>query len=334
MIRNIIDLSDKEKQILKTSPVTVTEMLDGLRFKVSFSDSGYIIKTAKGKVIDEIDYLVNTFYRDVVDYMKNVITPSLLNKIISVLGKCDATFMYIPEKTYNVISYNNYTKKRFVLCSLYTEDKDNNDILWLYTMLKQYVEPMPIIREYESGVPLKYFDDFSVYDLIGETFSGNDVDDIEGIILSVRNKIICKIIVNPTTVNIDATTKKIYRDAIIEDFARIALTPDIDNIITDDDSYVDCICKLFYDYINRTDISKKFYIEAEDLLPPSMGCVGDMDLNLLPPTAKLICSNPLYMNILRLLLVTFKTQSTQKFDKFSETVRETLIKIFNKINNV
>jgi transcriptional regulator with XRE-family HTH domain len=104
--------------------------------------------------------------------------------------------------------------------------------------------------------------------------------------------------------------------------------------LSDDDSYVDCICKLFYDYINRTDISKKFYIEAEDLLPPSMGCVGDMDLNLLPPTAKLICSNPLYMNILRLLLVTFKTQSTQKFDKFSETVRETLIKIFNKINNV
>ena len=43
MIKNIIDLSDKELQLLKTSPVSVVEMIDGLLFKVSFTDSGYVI---------------------------------------------------------------------------------------------------------------------------------------------------------------------------------------------------------------------------------------------------------------------------------------------------
>ena len=332
MIKNIIDLTVKEMQILKTSPVTVTEMLDGLRFKVVFSDSGYMIKTAKGKVIDEVDYIVNGFYRDVVDYMKNVITPNTLNKIIDVLGKCEATFIYIPEKTYNVIVYNNYTKHRVVLCSLYTEDKDKKDILWLYTLLKNHVAPMPIITEYENGLPAKYYDDFSVYELVSETYSGNDVDDIEGVVLSVGEKNICKIIVNPTTVDINPTVTKLYRDTVIEDFAKVMRDVNLDEIFNDDDSYVDCICNMFYEYINKTDIKNKVCIEAEDLLPPAMNNVGDLDLDALPSTAKLICSNKFNMNVLRLLLVTFNTDNYQKFQSFSEPVISTLMKIIKKIN--
>ena len=86
MIKNIIDLTEKEKQMLKTSPVAVIEMLDGLRFKVSFDKTGYVIKTAKGKVIDEVDYLVNTFYREIVDYMRNVITRNVVDKIYRFSG--------------------------------------------------------------------------------------------------------------------------------------------------------------------------------------------------------------------------------------------------------
>ena len=334
MIKNIIDLTEKEKQMLKTSPVAVIEMLDGLRFKVSFDNTGYVIKTAKGKVIDEVDYLVNTFYREIVDYMRNVITRNIVDKIYRVLGECDVTFIYIPEKRYNVITYNNYTKKRVVLCSLYTQDKERNDILWLFTLLKEHVSPEPVIRDYDNGLPVEYFDDLTVYDLIGNTFSGNDIDDIEGVILKVGNKNVCKITINPTVVNIDMTTKKLYRDTIMEDFAKVMSVSDVEGVFTDEDNYVDCICKLFYEYVNITDISKKLYIEPEDLLPPSMGDVGDIDLNLLPPTAKLICCNPVYMNVLRLLLVTFKTDDVHKFDSFSPPVRETLLKIYNKINNV
>ena len=334
MIRNIIDLSDKELQLLKTSPVSVVEMIDGLLFKVSFTDSGYVIKTAKGKVIDEIDYLVNNIYRDVVDYMENVITAKTLADIINVLGCCEATFIYVPKEKYNVISYDNYTKKRIVLCSLYTDDKSKNDIVWLYTLLKDYIEPVPVIGGFEYGVPYSFFENFDIHQLINFTFSGNSVNDIEGVVLKIGNRNICKVIINPTTVSIDVTTKKIYRDAIIEDFAKVMSSVSLDNLIKDNDSYVECICNMFYDYINRTDISKKIYIEPSDLLPPSSGNVGDMDLNLLPPTAKIICNHKVYMNILRLLLVTFNTEDVHKFDTFTEPVKNTLVRIINKINNV
>ena len=54
----------------------------------------------------------------------------------------------------------------------------------------------------------------------GKTWSGNDIDDIEGIILSC-GKMNYKITVTDTTPDIEKTTKKLYRDTILENFCNV-----------------------------------------------------------------------------------------------------------------
>ena len=327
MIKNYKDLTDKEKSILRNNKVVVSEMIDGLRFKVAFSDSGYVLKTAKGKVIDEIDCIVNPFYNELVEHMSGIITKNRLVDVIKHFGNCEAQFIYIPQNTYNVISYDNYTKKRLVYCSLFTQNKDLLDTVNFFHIFENDVENMPVIAVHD-GIN----ESFSVAELCrNKTFTGNSVEDIEAIILE-SGKVRCKIVVNDTRVNIDPTTKKIYRDIIIEDFAKVMKDVDVDSIFNEDDSYVDCICNMFYEYINKTDIRNKVYIETEDLLPPSMNNAGDMNLENLPSTAKLICSNKFNMNVLRLLLVTFNTENYHKFNTFPEPVTVVLNKILKKIN--
>lgn len=327
MIKNYNDLNDKEKSILKNNRVVVSEMIDGLRFKVMFSDSGYVLKTAKGKVIDEIDCIVNSFYRELTEHMSNIITKHRMITVVKHFGKCEAQFIYIPQQKYNVISYNNYDKKRVVFCSLFTQDKELLNESLFYNIFSDAIENFPIVDEH-NGID----DSFSINDMCRkETFTGNSIDDIEALILE-SGKLRCKVVINDTHVDIDPTTKKIYRDSIIEDFAKVMSDVDIDSLFGYDDSYVDCICNMFYEYINKTDIRNKVYIDAEDLLPPSMCNVGDLDIDVLPSTAKLICSNKFNMNVLRLLLVTFNTENYHKFDGFSEPVKIILSNILKKIN--
>ena len=328
MIKDYKELNDKEKFILQNNNVVVYEMIDGLRFKVVFSDSGYIIKTAKGKVIDEVDCIVNSFYRDLIEHIAVVITKARLVSVLKHFGNCEAQFIYIPQKRYNVVSYDNYNKKRIVFCSLYTQDKSKLDELEFYHIFDDVVENVPYVYSHHNGI-----ESYDInYLCNGNTFTGNDVSNIEALILE-SGKVRCKVVVNSTKTNIDPTTKKIYRDTVIEDFAKVMSDVNLDDMCGPNESYVDCICNLFYDYVNRTDIRSKLYIDEEDLLPPSMNNVGDIDVDVLPPTAKLICVNKLHMNILRLLLVTFNTDNVHKFDSFSEPVKEILHRIFYKINS-
>ena len=328
MIKNFKDLNDKEKKILQNNRVVVSEMIDGLRFKIMFSDSGYVLKTAKGKVIDEIDCIVNSFYKELMDYMRSVVTKTRLVNVLKHFGPCEAQFIYVPKRTYNMVSYNNYQKKRVVFCYLYTQDKSKLDPLNFYHLFDDVVENVPVVAVHPNGI-----ESYSVNDLCqGKTFTGNSTDNIEALILE-SGKVKCKVVVNDTTTSIDPTTKKIYRDTVIEDFAKVMSDVNLDEMCAPEESYVDCICNLFYDYVNRTDIQSKLYIDPEDLLPPSVNNVGDIDLDVLPPTAKIICSNKLHMNVLRLLLVTFNTENVHKFDTFSEPVKKSLYRIFYKINN-
>lgn len=327
MIKSINDLTEKELNILKHGPVEVIEMLDCMRFKVVFTEDGIEIRSAKGKTIDEIDCLVNEFHRDVVNFCYEKFGHKF-DDIHRTFGDCEVTMMYMPERKFNKIVYDNYDGIRFIYCGMFTKDKSRKDE-------DMFLDMCPFIEPYPCIDILKDIESFEIDELVNvPTFSGNDINSIEGVILRCGN-VKCKIIVNDTRSDIDPYTKKMYRDVILEDFSRvIGDVIDTTNFFTDDDDYVSCICNMFYEYVNRTELFRKFYVEPEDLLPPSMGNVGDIDLQYIPPTARLFCSHKLYMNILRLLLVTFKTDDPSRFDDFNDRVRENLIKVFQKINNL
>ena len=326
MIKNIKDLTEKDITILKNGPVEIIEMLDCMVFKIHFNDKGITPKSAKGKVINEIDGLVNCFYRDVLQFCCDIIAPKFKN-VYETFGECEITMMYMPEQKFNKISYDNYKRNRFIYCNMFTKDKyrkDNGAFFDIFPDIEKY----PVLDVVDS------VESFNVNDIVKvPTFSGNDIDQIEGLILICGN-LKCKVVVNETISNINPVTKKIYRDIILEDFAKV-IGDDIDNKImfTDEDDYVTCICNMFYEYLNTTDLFRKVYIEPDDLLPPTLGEVGDIDVKYLPSTAKIMCHNKLYMNVLRLLLVTFNSDTILKFESFGEPVKKNLINIFNKINN-
>jgi hypothetical protein len=326
MIKTIDQLTDKEISVLKNNKVDVIEMLDCMRFKVIFNEQGIIVKSAKGKIVDDVDCLVNIFYRDIMDFSLRVMAMKY-DDIYNNFGECEVTLMYMPKQQFNKISYNNYHGNRYIFCNLYTKDKTLKDERLFMDICSSIINPYPYIDTIE-GV-----DSFDVRNIIKKnTYSGNSIDDIEGVILSSGN-VKCKIIVNDTTSNIDPVTKKIYRDIVLEDFAKvIGDLLDSKSFFDDNDDYVSCICNMFYEYVNVTELFRKVYFEPDDLLPPSLGNVGDIDVKYLPSTAKIFCYNKLYMNILRLLLITFKTDNISKFDSFNINVKNNLCKIFDKIN--
>lgn len=327
MIKDIKDLTQRELSILEKGPVEIIEMLDCMRFKIIFTNNDIVVKSAKGKVIDEIDCLVNIFNRNVVEFCYQ--TMGIKHEdIIRTFGECEITMMYLPPQKFNKISYDNYTGERFIYCGMYTKDKKLKDD-------DLFLDMCPFVAPYPCIDILQNVTSFEVSDLVKvPTFSGNSVDDIEGIILRCGN-VKCKLTINDTNSDINPAVKKMYRDIVLEDFSKIiGSSIDTKDFFTDTDDYVSCICNMFYEYVNATDLFNKVYIESEDLLPPSHGSVGDVDIKYLPPTAKLFCNNKMYMNILRLLLVTFKTDDLSRFDTFDKHVRDNLYKVFYKINNL
>jgi hypothetical protein len=53
--------------------------------------------------------------------------------------------------------------------------------------------------------------------------------------------------------------------------------------------------------------------DVEDLLPPHVGYIGDIDYDSLPVAIKYVCkTNEIYKNIFRILLVAFDPDKTKK----------------------
>ena len=81
-------------------------------------------------------------------------------------------------------------------------------------------------------------------------------------------------------------------------------------------TYIEKVCKLFLDFMNKTDVFSKYKFDAEDFLPPIHGYIGDVDVEAIPDEdVKTICKvNSVAKNILRLFLHTFTNPiSNNKF---------------------
>lgn len=312
--------------------VTVTEKLDLIYFKVMINESGICVLNSKNKPINDIDCIVNSVYNDIINFVNNRIK-SKYDILYNEFGNCDAGFFYKPvPKTQTIVYYN--CPYDFILNSLFTAIKSQKNI----NRFSEIIECVRLTPICEKECICKFDDINDSLDIVkkmtdNETWSGNSIEDIEGIILSC-GKLTYKITINDVTSKIEKTTKKLYRDAILENFSRVISYDDIDIIAKQDKTYIEKICDLFMLYINSTNILTRLYIEDEDLLPPITGYIGDINYESLPSTVRLICKqSSFYKNILRILLITFnRSVFDNKFDSFDVTVKDMLNYTLSEIN--
>ena len=333
MIKEFKDITDKDLAYMQTHKVTVTEKLDLIYFKVIITESDVYALTTKNKKITDVDCVVNTVYKDIVNFADTVIK-SKYDEIYKEFGNCECGFFFRPVPKTRTILYEK-CDETFILGNFYTSVKDANDIDKFSKIIN--VRVLTPICEKENICTFDNINDsldiaYKMTD--GLTWSGNDIENIEGIILSC-GKMKYKVTVNDTTPDIEKTIKKLYRDTILENFCHVIVNNDkSEDIMKSNKSYINKVCDLFLEYINNTNIFTKMYIEGDDLLPPNTGYIGDVDYNSLPPTVKIVCKgNDVYKNILRILLVTFnRNVSDNKFMNFNQETREKLTYILSMIN--
>ena len=334
MIKEFKNITKKDLAYMQTHRVTVTEKLDMIYFKVVITDSDVYTLNSKNKQIGKVDCIVNSIYKDIVDFVDNNIK-SRYDELYNEFGNCDCGFFYKPVPKTCTITYDNCTD-RFILGNLYTSTKKLNDADKFASMIGVSVLKPICVKD----CICKFDDINNCLDIAsrmtdGKTWSGNDIDKIEGIILSC-GKMNYKITITDTTPNIEKTTKKLYRDTILENFCHVIdnNNKETEDILNSDKDYLDKVYDLFLEYINKTNIFTKMYIEDEDLLPPNSGYIGDIDYDSLPSTVRLVCKgNSTYKNILRILLITFnRSVFDNKFKNFNPETRAKLTYILSKIN--
>lgn len=333
MIKEFKNITEKDLKYMRTHKVTVTEKLDLIYFKVLVTEEKIDIFTARNKPITKVDQVVNSVYKDIVEFCEGLDR----EKIYETFGSCEIGFFYRPVIKTCTIKY--YGAFKFVVGNLFTQDKDKNNIELIKNIIPSVDVLTPIcVKDNISDVPEDLSNDLdnAIYFTGGKTWSENPIYDIEGLILTC-GRLNYQIIINNVEPKIEKTTKKLYRDTILENFCNfVSNNDDCQRILEKKNtSYIDKVCNLFLIYIDGTNIFTKLQIEPDDLLPPNAGYIGDIDYNALPTTVSLICKgNDTYKNILRILLVTFnRSVFENKFKNFSYETREKITKILTRINS-
>lgn len=335
MIKEFKNITEKDLNYMKTHQVTVTEKLDLIYFKVFVTEEKMEVFTARNKPVTKVDQIVNSVYKDIVEFCKGLDH----QKIFETFGVCEIGFFYKPVEKTCTISYPNLPFN-FIVGNLFTRNKNMKRIEVINDVIKDVGLLVPICcKENISDIPNDISNDIdnAIYFTDGRTWSGTSIYDIEGLILTC-GRLNYQIIINHTEPNIEKTTKKLYRDTVLENFCSFVMNNEDCQHILDwkGTSYIDKICGLFLIYIDRTNIFTKLQIESDDLLPPNAGYIGDIDYDSLPTTVGLICrGNDIYKNILRILLVTFnRSVFENKFRNFSNDTSSKLTQILTRINTV
>lgn len=326
-MKRISEITDKDvNRINAGCSVIVYEKLDAVRFKVEVGYDYVNVLTSKGRLIQDVDAIVNTVNRSILDFSFSLPVSEIFDKF----GECHMWFCYFPAKKTKIISYENIEPGTFVLTSFFTKDKSkkSDDILNYINGADGY----PII----NTVKVTSADDVNSVDVLtcGKTWSGNTIDNIEGLIIDIDGNQYC-IDLADTKPYIESSTKLIYRDTIIEDFVHVVPKECFEKEYESDSTYVQSICNLFLEYVNRTNIFSTMWIEEEDVEPPIEGYIGDIDYDRLPSTVKLACKgNGVFKNVLRILLVTFSYSPFEnRFKRFSDKDRLILNEIVSNFRN-
>ncbi len=348
MIKEFKNISPEELEVLYNEGFDVQEKLDMYYFRVEITKVGAIaMKGSTENVISDIDCITNTMFKDICTFVDNVINP-VRNDIITEFGELRVGFFYNPKQKYHIIDYNKYNPAiagKFILSDAYSYDNNSTPPVSKYGKLMTY------LQLYSTNDEVYYSKDNSLYspywninivkrDMNAYLNSPNDMTliylvnnfkpisgikpaNVEGFIIRSKSKnIIYQITVNDVNSHeIDKSTKLIYRDTVLQSFIN-TVSGNIYNIIDNkNDTYINKVSKLFLFYIENTDLFSKYSFDPEDLLPPHIGYMGDVDLDIVPDqNVKIFCMhNEVNKNIFRLLLHTFSRNiSDNKFSSFDE----------------
>ena len=336
MIKLFRDLSDEDKRKFLSSEFSIIEKLDMIYFRVNVNKLGvFALKTPKYTAVSEIDCICNTVYNNIVQFADSI--NEIKSDIMNSVGECTIGFFYMPVNKTKVIDYYTLTPGTFVMSDVYTKSKlslskdDISDLVYSkISSLNFNILDSPgisievagddliddVIRLFNEGQDDSYIIKmmFSYFDI--EAKSGLQYNEIEGIILK-NNKAQYQLLANEVDRPVNKDMKKIYRDIILSDLAKEIITDQyIYDMYNSKKTYLEKVCKLFLDFMNKTDVFSKYKFDAEDFLPPIHGYIGDVDVEAIPDEdVKTICKvNSVAKNILRLFLHTFTNPiSNNKF---------------------
>lgn len=338
MIKDIQSVSDS--YYFSKNDIIVYEKMNMFYFKVIINSTSCTILSHNHKIITDIDIIINSMWKDVYSFVNKTLIPK--QKTISDLyGNVIIGFLYCPNerplhinysKFFNILNDNN----KFIINNVKNQHKENIDIKKFCTEIN-----LLNIRGIGGGPIISYNDIF--IDLLNDyahkkisllyfknkikneikTYSLNDLDDIEGIIIKT-NKNIYQLIFNST----DDT--RIYDrndfEILIKDF--IDSWDIINKNIQKTKSYKDIVSEIFLKYINNSNILEKINSE-KNLVPPGEHYIGDISYEYLDKNIITICKlNNIYKNIFRIFLNGLKRH--KKHSKYSKLD----INYIDKWNNI
>jgi len=355
MIKNFCDITGDEIKYLISHPITLSEKLDAIYFKIEITSAISIpLKTPKFNAVSDVDCMINSIYKDISDFAYKEIY-NVRKELTDKYGDLRIGFFYLPVgKTkhidysesniykYNknfgtgwlglsdVYFYNTDSRKQYTIWDIYNDLSDNGINIGKPCIIYENksfgavsAEMIDAIKSDPNPVNTAMLFISLVQDpLACATYSGLPVDKIEGYIIKCCSKQ-WQIKINNAEPHIDKDTKKIYRDAVLRSLVRdlLSKTGIINTIRGMKCQYEDKVAYVFEEFINSTDIFSKLLIEPEDLLPPIDGYIGEMCIDTLQSdNVKVICKyNKTFANILRMFLHTFtNTIFANKFSDLSE----------------
>ena len=339
MINDFKKISVEKVLKFLSNPISIYEKLDMVYFKVKLNKYGsFPLKTPRFTAISDVDCICNSIYNDIYEFAHNSVE-TYREDIVDMCGDVTIGFFYLPVKKTKVIEYTELPEKTFILSDIYVEDKTRLiGIDVVYALLKNVgVKNIPLIKEItlNDEQKIKLVNCLGnnnnslevIRTLISETYTGNPLIDIEGIILRHNNEQY-QIIVNDTNTEIDKSTKKLYRDIILKQLANLIDDDYIKKISESEETYINKVSDVFLTFMENTDIFAKYSIDPEDLLPPHIGYFGDINLELynIKEDVKTICKvNDCAKNIYRMFLHTFTNPLS--LNKFSDLQLEDVDKL-------
>lgn len=293
--------SAKLKSLLQ-QPISIYEKLDTFYFNIKIIDNKLKFYKSNGKEIDLTERILNKMWEEPI---------SFFNKIPENINNVNIGIYYFPVEQPLNINYKKLFDKSKYYFNVCYDLNDKKKIDLEYDIDKFYNIPKFEILYKGLLTPLNIKDIYLYLNnkideqtlsksIINEnTFSGNTIDNIEGLILKTSKHNYQIKINNP--VYIETELQRFYYDMFITDFISYIKNIDL-KLITN--NYINNVCNIFIDYINKTDFLKKYLIESNNLEFPHIGYYAGLNFDLLNnELIKTIClANPVYKNMFTVLL--------------------------------
>lgn len=345
MIKDIQTVSES----YNFSNVILYEKLDMFYFKVIINSTTCTILSHKHKIITKSDIIINSMWKDITEFVNNNIK-SKQSIIAQKYNHLIIGFFYCPVEKPLSISYNNFlnnknANNKFIIGSIKNDKNEEIDIsdfcINVNLMNVRGIGGGPIIDQFINVDNL--INDYahkkiSKGELISQltnkikSFSGNDLGNIEGIIIK-DNKNIYQIIFNESRC-LEMHNRYNY-ESIITDFLDkwdSIILNNYTNYNDKDDAYQQIISDVFIQYIQKSDKINNIK-DPLTLLPPGNCYIGDLSYDLITnKNIETFCKlNEVYKNVFRILYKGL--QHHKKHTKYNK-LSDACINKWNDIVNI